>query len=65
MIFVLFLQNILGDDGILLYHSSTLTAPFHYSLLANVYNFSYWSIFNVLHVPATQVKDIVHLAGLN
>lgn len=51
------LQNILGDDGVLLYHNMTRTAPFHYALLLNVADFSYWSIFNVLHVPATQVLD--------
>lgn len=51
-----FFQNILGDDGILLYHNMTRTAPFHYALLINVADFSYWSIFNVLHVPATQVR---------
>lgn len=48
-------QNILGDDGVLIYHNMTRTAPFHYALLLNVTDFSYWSIFNVLHVPATQV----------
>lgn len=48
-------QRLLGDDGILLYHSYTGPAPFHYVQLVNVYNFSYWSLFNVLHVPATQV----------
>lgn len=49
------MQRILGDDGILLYHSTTGPAPFHYVPLINVYNFSYWSLFNVLHVPCTQV----------
>lgn len=48
-------QNILGNDGVLIYHNMTRTAPFHYALLLNVTDFSYWSIFNVLHVPATQV----------
>lgn len=33
----------------------TRTAPLHYALMVNVSDFSYWSIFNVLHVPATQV----------
>lgn len=49
-------QNILGDDGILIYHSMTRTAPMQYALLSNFSDFSYWSLINVLHVPATQVR---------
>lgn len=49
------LTDLLGDDGILFYHSTTHSAPYHYSAFVNVYNFSYWCLFNVLHVPATQV----------
>lgn len=49
------LTELLGDDGILFYHSTTHTAPYHYSAFVNVYNFGYWCLFNVLHVPATQV----------
>lgn len=49
------LTELLGDDGVLFYHSSTHTAPYHYSAFVNIYNFSYWCLFNVLHVPATQV----------
>ncbi|KAG4074919.1 hypothetical protein HA402_009344 [Bradysia odoriphaga] len=49
------LTNLLGDDGILFYHSAPIPAPFHFTPLINVYNFSYWSLFNVLHVPCTQV----------
>lgn len=55
--FFFHLQNILGDDGILIYHSMTRTAPLHYALLANFSDFSYWSLINVLHVPATQVSE--------
>lgn len=49
------LENLLGDDGILFYPSYTRTAPFHYAPLIQIYNFSYWSIWNVLKNPATQV----------
>ncbi|XP_035910862.1 fatty-acid amide hydrolase 2 [Anopheles stephensi] len=49
------LTELLGDDGVLFYHSTTHTAPYHYAAFVNVYNFSYWCLFNVLHVPATQV----------
>lgn len=54
----------LGDDGILLYHSYTSTAPFHYTSLINIYNFSYWALFNVLHVPVTQVPLGLSADGL-
>lgn len=49
------LTELLGDDGILFYPSTTHSAPFHYAAFFQIYNFSYWSIFNVLHVPVTQV----------
>lgn len=49
------LNELLGDDGILLYHNTMYPAPFHYQALFKLYNFSYWALFNVLHVPATQV----------
>ncbi|XP_055539391.1 fatty-acid amide hydrolase 2 [Wyeomyia smithii] len=49
------LTDLLGDDGILFYHSATHSAPYHYSAFVNVFNFSYWCLFNVLHVPVTQV----------
>lgn len=49
------LNELLGEDGILFYHSATTPAPFHYYPLFKMFHFSYWSIFNVLHVPATQV----------
>ncbi|XP_055637809.1 fatty-acid amide hydrolase 2 [Toxorhynchites rutilus septentrionalis] len=49
------LTELLGDDGVLFYHSTTHVAPYHYSAFVNVYNFGYWCLFNVLHVPATQV----------
>lgn len=49
------LTELLGDDGVLFYHSTTHSAPYHYSAFVNVYNFGYWCLFNVLHMPATQV----------
>uniref|UniRef100_A0A1A9X225 Amidase domain-containing protein n=1 Tax=Glossina brevipalpis TaxID=37001 RepID=A0A1A9X225_9MUSC len=49
------LKEILGDDGVLFYHSSPRTAPFHYYPLAKFVDISYFSIFNVLHTPVTQV----------
>ncbi|XP_058978558.1 fatty-acid amide hydrolase 2-like [Musca domestica] len=49
------LQDLLGDDGVLFYHSSPRTAPFHYYPLVKFLDFSYFSIFNVLQTPVTQV----------
>lgn len=49
------IADLLGEDGVLLYPSTTYTAPFHYAAFIQVYNFHYWSLFNVLHLPATQV----------
>ncbi|KAL7729072.1 hypothetical protein ACLKA6_019900 [Drosophila palustris] len=50
-----FLQELLGDDGVLFFHSSPRTAPFHYYPLVKFMDFSYFSLFNVLRLPATQV----------
>ncbi|TMW48626.1 hypothetical protein DOY81_006291 [Sarcophaga bullata] len=49
------LQELLGEDGVLFFHSSPRTAPFHYYPLVKFMDFSYFSIFNVLQVPVTQV----------
>ncbi|XP_054747514.1 fatty-acid amide hydrolase 2 [Anastrepha obliqua] len=49
------LISMLGEDGILFFHSSPRTAPFHYYPLIKFTDFSYFSIFNVLQVPVTQV----------
>ncbi|XP_055593207.1 fatty-acid amide hydrolase 2 [Uranotaenia lowii] len=58
------LTELLGDDGVLFYHSTTHCAPYHYSAFVNVYNFSYWCLWNVLHVPATQVPLGLNSDGL-
>ncbi|CRK86482.1 CLUMA_CG000150, isoform A [Clunio marinus] len=58
------IQELLGDDGILLYPSSTYVAPFHYAAFIQVYNFHYWSLFNVLHLPATQVPLGLNSRGI-
>jgi len=50
-----FVQELLGDDGVLFFHSSPRTAPFHYYPLVKFMDFSYFSLFNVLRLPATQV----------
>ncbi|XP_015523424.1 fatty-acid amide hydrolase 2 [Neodiprion lecontei] len=49
------LLNKLGDNGVLFYPSSPLTAGYHYSAYFKPFNFGYWCIFNVLKFPACQV----------
>lgn len=56
------LETLLGDDGILFYPSYPRTATFHYAPLIQIYNFSYWALWNVLKNPATQVRSL--LSGL-
>jgi fatty acid amide hydrolase 2 len=58
------IAELLGDDGVLFYPSTTYTAPFHYAAFIQVYNFHYWSLLNVLHLPATQVPLGLNSQGL-
>lgn len=58
------IDELLGDDGILFYPPTTSVAPFHYQSFFSLYNFSYWSIFNVLHLPVTQVPLGLNSQGL-
>ena len=48
------IQTLLGEDGILLYPSHPNTALSHHRPSLAPLNFSYTSIFNVLHLPVTQ-----------
>lgn len=57
-------DELLGDDGVLFYHSTTHCAPFHFAAFIQVYNFHYWAIFNVLHLPTTQVPLGLNEKGL-
>ncbi len=58
------IEELLGDDGVLFYPSTTHVGPFHYQAFVQVYNFSYWSILNVLHLPVTQVPLGLNKNGL-
>ncbi|XP_023296599.2 fatty-acid amide hydrolase 2 [Lucilia cuprina] len=58
------LEELLGNDGVLFFHSSPRTAPFHYYPLVKLMDFSYFSIFNILKVPATQVPLGLDANGL-
>lgn len=58
------IQDLLGDDGVLFYPSTTHPAPFHYAAFIQIYNFHYWSLLNVLNLPATQVPLGLNSQGL-
>lgn len=47
-------QRVLGEDGIFLYPSFPVVAPFHYQPLLMPFNFAYPAIFNILALPVTQ-----------
>ena len=49
------LEEILGENGVLLYPSHATPAPYHGQALIKTANFSYTAIFNVLGNPVTQV----------
>ncbi|XP_070504292.1 fatty-acid amide hydrolase 2 isoform X1 [Chironomus tepperi] len=57
-------EELLGDDGVLIYPSYTYPAPFHYVPFLQIYNFGYWAIMNVLHLPATQIPMGLNSDGL-
>ena len=58
------IEELLGEDGVLFYPSTTDVAPFHYAPFVQLYNFSYWSLLNVLHLPVTQVPLGLNSQGL-
>jgi len=49
------LEECLGDDGVFLYPTHPLPAPFHNQPMLLMFNFAYTGIFNVLGLPATAV----------
>lgn len=58
------IEELLGDDGVLIYPSYTYPAPFHYAPIVQIYNFGYWAIMNVLQLPATQIPMGLNADGL-
>lgn len=48
-------QELLGDDGVFLYPTHPIPAPFHNKPLLMIVNFSYTGVFNILGLPATAV----------
>jgi fatty acid amide hydrolase 2 len=47
------LQEMLGNDGVFIYPTHPVPAPYHNEPLVKPFNFSYTGIFNVLGLPAT------------
>ena len=47
--------DLLGDDGVFLYPTHPLPAPYHNQPLTLINNFAYTGIFNVLGLPVTAV----------
>lgn len=48
-------NEVLGEDGVLLYPTHPTPAPYHNQPLLKSFNFSYTAIFNALELPALQV----------
>lgn len=49
------IQELLGDNGVLLAPSCPSAAPYHNQTLTKPFLLIYTAIFNILGVPATQV----------
>ncbi|CAH4030224.1 fatty-acid amide hydrolase 2-B-like [Pieris brassicae] len=58
------LVNTLGTNGVLIFPSAPQPAPYHYSLYLRPFNFSYWGIFNVLHLPSIQIPLGLNAEGI-
>jgi len=49
------LERCLGEDGVFVYPTHPLPAPYHNQPLLMPFNFAYTGVFNVLGLPATAV----------
>ncbi len=58
------LEDVLGDDGILITSPYPTVAPKHYQALLPPFNFVNCAIFNALSLPATSVPTGLNAAGL-
>ncbi len=58
------MDDLLGDDGVLLYPSYSTPAPRHYQPLLLTFHWSYCGVLNVLEMPATQVPLGLSSRGL-
>ncbi|XP_071801466.1 fatty-acid amide hydrolase 2-like isoform X2 [Asterias amurensis] len=58
------IENILGEDGVLICPSHPKLAPFHNAPFLYPFNFAYTAAFNILSLPATQVPLGLSAQGL-
>jgi len=58
------LEDMLGDNGVLLFPSYTKPAPKHQAMLFLINHWTYVAIFNVLKLPVTQVPLGLNTEGL-
>lgn len=58
------MDDLLGDDGVLLYPSYSTPAPRHYQPMLLTFHWSYCGVLNVLEMPATQVPMGLSTRGL-
>ncbi len=58
------MDDLLGDDGVLLFPSYSTPAPRHYQPMLLTFHWSYCGVLNVLEMPATQVPLGLSTRGL-
>ncbi|XP_061454739.1 fatty-acid amide hydrolase 2 [Rhineura floridana] len=58
------IEDLLGNDGVLLYPSHPVVAPKHHTPLGMPFNFAYTAIFNILGLPVTQCPLGLNKEGL-
>ncbi|XP_013399812.1 fatty-acid amide hydrolase 2 [Lingula anatina] len=57
-------QELLGDNGVLIYPTQPRVAPYHNQPLLMPFNFAYTGVFNVLGLPVTQCPVGLNSEGL-
>lgn len=63
-VFFFVTQDVLGDNGVLIYPTFVSAAHYPHQSLTKVANFSYMMIFNVLGLPVTQCPMGLNSEGL-
>lgn len=58
------MDDLLGDDGVLLYPSYSMPAPKHYTPMLKTFHWTYCGVLNVLEMPSTQVPLGLSSKGL-
>ncbi|XP_055372432.1 fatty-acid amide hydrolase 2-like [Condylostylus longicornis] len=58
------IQDLLGDNGVLLYPTHPTVAPYHFEPIARVLNFSYTAVFNTMGFPCTTIPMGIGSEGL-